>query len=157
MKFLFTLLVLVATNPAWSQNVQYKYDNKNQLVEVSYPNNMTVKYTYDLDGNRIQQSTFRTASASLEPLDSAELVKNGIKVYPNPTGGLFQADFNCLVSGDVTITLTDMSGKQVFTDTRNYSAGNHTMELDISPMTPGSYILKIKTSTWTKSEKLVKN
>jgi len=48
--FAFTLFVLMAAN---AQNIGFKYDRADRLVEVDYPNQLKITYNYDRDGNRI--------------------------------------------------------------------------------------------------------
>jgi YD repeat-containing protein len=156
-KYILTIvLTSIFLNKTNAQNVQYKYDADNRLIEVLYPNKMSVKYTYDKDGNRTQQATLRTGSqTSIDKTDSLNLVSNKLKVYPNPTSSNFKADFNVSDNNDVTITILDLNGKEIYSDTKKYDIGNHTFELDITPLPAGTYFVRVYSISMDKSEKVV--
>ena len=63
-----------------------------------------------------------------------------LKVYPNPSNGYFSVDIPS-ISGSVTITLMDISGRVV--TTARASASNSTSTLHFNNFKPGSYIIRM--------------
>ncbi len=49
-------LIFCVCNKVDAQNIQYKYDKSDRLIQVIYPNQTSLIYTYDADGNRIQSN-----------------------------------------------------------------------------------------------------
>ena len=68
-------------------------------------------------------------------------------------------NLNVFSSGDdnITITLTDISGKRIFIDNRVISNGNHQLPLDLSNMTNGIYMVTITSDLIQQTHRVIKN
>lgn len=64
--------------------------------------------------------------------------KNGIVLYPNPADDVINLKTNELLYGSA-YSINDQNGRQILTGTLN----SETTEMDISPLSPGVYYLKI--------------
>ncbi|WP_207434133.1 T9SS type A sorting domain-containing protein [Sabulibacter ruber] len=86
--------------------------------------------------------------------DGKTSVQASLEVKPNPTPGkLFLTASNLEGAGSVTLLHT--SGKAVSTQEVQVVAGQP-LELDLSKLSPGVYILQLKTSTGTAVTRIVK-
>lgn len=74
-----------------------------------------------------------------------------LRVYPNPSNGLFTAEIPATTQG-VVITITDILGKVV--ETRITDNQSQKMNFDLSNLPSGSYILKANTGNIIYREKL---
>ena len=77
---------------------------------------------------------------------------NGIKVYPNPSTGLFQMDLPGL--GTAEIHVIDLYGKSVY-EQMLLSGGVQNVTIDLSGKAKGTYLLSITQNGVTYHEKLV--
>jgi photosystem II stability/assembly factor-like uncharacterized protein len=79
-------------------------------------------------------------------------------VYPNPTAGKSIIQFEINEPGNVTVDIVHMSGKTVsVVDLGSKAVGVHSEQLDFQGFEKGIYILKLRTSTFNKSIKIVYN
>jgi PKD repeat protein len=67
---------------------------------------------------------------------------NDVKVYPNPTQGHLQVVFNTPAAGEYTISVTNVLGQSIYTNTIHI-AGEYTENIDLSSCTKGMYFISI--------------
>ncbi|HTA82844.1 MAG TPA: C10 family peptidase [Bacteroidia bacterium] len=67
---------------------------------------------------------------------------NFIKVYPNPTRGPLQVEFNLPADGDYKVSVTNVLGQTIYTNTLHIS-GEYTENIDLSSFTKGVYFLSV--------------
>lgn len=100
------------------------------------------------------KSSFFTAG-DLTSVKESELIQN-VSVFPNP--GNVGQDINIALSmeksTDVSISLIDITGKVVSTDSRNLSQGDNSIRLN-SVTSSGIYILKLDTEDGSIHKKVV--
>jgi extracellular elastinolytic metalloproteinase len=77
-----------------------------------------------------------------------------IRVYPNPSNGLYNVRINKFV-GQVTIKVTDINGRVVYNQTD--AKFNTEKTIDLSAFQSGIYVLKVSGNDLNYSEKLIKN
>jgi extracellular elastinolytic metalloproteinase len=80
--------------------------------------------------------------------------KSQIRVYPNPSNGLYNVRINKFV-GQVTIKVTDINGRVVYNQTD--AKFNTEKTIDLSAFQSGIYVLKVTGNDLNYSEKLIKN
>jgi extracellular elastinolytic metalloproteinase len=80
--------------------------------------------------------------------------KSQIRVYPNPSNGLYNVRINKFV-GQVTIQVTDINGRVVYNQTD--AKFNTEKTIDLSAFQSGIYVLKVSGNDLNYSEKLIKN
>lgn len=111
-------------------------------------------YTYDNAGNRISRTTIilekpeknSTTAIKEEPFSDGKIF-----ISPNPTEGkVFLSFENINFSEDACIDVYDINGRKI---DRVSVTGNKT-EIDLSGVSSGNYILKLKSAD-TKKEFLV--
>jgi hypothetical protein len=87
------------------------------------------------------QSSFTIGKSSLQfDLDP---INNDIKIMPNPNSGTFNLEFNATVSEPHTIQVIDITGFEVFSAVLNPTIGINQMNLDLTSLPTGAYILQL--------------
>lgn len=66
-----------------------------------------------------------------------------VRMYPNPTDGLFALSFS-LEPGPVTVSITDINGKVIFTENNENNGGAYNRDIDLKNVPQGNYILTVK-------------
>ncbi len=75
-------------------------------------------------------------------------------VYPNPTNSVLNIDFDQELSEDALVTLTDLSGKVIFSETRK-SDNQNKIQLDLGSLPDGIYVLNVVSGNYMLSERVV--
>ena len=79
-------------------------------------------------------------------------LKQNLKIYPNPTSGLFKVE--SMFDSPLTIEITDLLGQQVF---QLYSLSKGIHQLDVSNLSKGTYLIKFKIDNSMYVERLILN
>jgi uncharacterized delta-60 repeat protein len=79
-----------------------------------------------------------------------------LSIYPNPSSGLYTLALG-EVSGTVQLTVTDITGREVWADAFTSQGGRSQHTIDLTSEAKGIYTLQLQTSQGTITRKLVKN
>ncbi|HEU4716703.1 MAG TPA: T9SS type A sorting domain-containing protein [Bacteroidia bacterium] len=75
---------------------------------------------------------------------------------PNPANNSSFINFNLKNAGDVTLNVTDVNGKVVYSENQaNQAAGNHTIEVNTTDFANGVYFYTVTANGVAKTQKLV--
>ena len=98
---------------------------------------------------------FSSLSECQKLCGTSSIDENGVElsIYPNPSSGLFNIQFNSY-EGDVELQLTNILGNKVFSTFLNMKEQNNFI-LDLSTYSEGIYNLTLKTTMEIKTYKLV--
>lgn len=98
---------------------------------------------------------FSSLSECQKLCGTSSIDENGVElsIYPNPSSGLFNIQFNSY-EGDVELQLTNILGNKVFSTFLNMKEQNNFI-LDLSTYSEGIYNLTLKTNMEIKTYKLV--
>ncbi|PCJ79683.1 MAG: hypothetical protein COA57_15480 [Flavobacteriales bacterium] len=91
-------------------------------------------------------------------LSENEKEKESFKVYPNPASDATSILFKLEESSNLKIELYELLGKKVaHVASRNFEAGNHVINMDTEKLglSPGFYLVKMKTNEKISTQKLV--
>jgi hypothetical protein len=81
---------------------------------------------------------------------------SSFNVYPNPATEKVSIDFSLTTASPIELTITDLSGKQVYASSLgNKAAGSHTVDVRTSTFAEGIYVVNFKTANGIITEKLV--
>jgi len=79
---------------------------------------------------------------------------DNMKLYPNPSDGKFNLNFNLKNIGDAEVTVYDMQGKQVYNEKLPNFSGEYNKPIDISSNAKGIYFVKIEQGKHTQVKKI---
>lgn len=68
-----------------------------------------------------------------------------IKMYPNPTSDILMVSFDLKESTDVNLTVYGMMGKRIKKRVLNNLSGNQNIQLDVSNLATGEYLVALET------------
>ena len=78
---------------------------------------------------------------------------NGVSVYPNPNNGSFTLSVNANV-GDLTIKMTDMQGRVVYTSVENNVNAGFVKQISLDTQSSGMYLMHIITNGEQQTKKI---
>lgn len=78
----------------------------------------------------------------------------GLQVFPNPTNGLVNVQFDMPSSTNVQVVVTNMLGEQVLQRTERAGAGNQAVVLDLGELANGAYFLTLRTEGMAATRKV---
>jgi len=77
-------------------------------------------------------------------------------LYPNPASGYTYFDVKATsFTGDVEISVNDMTGRVLFTEKKKISPENSTSVIETSALAPGSYLVRIQKGKYQVVKKLM--
>jgi hypothetical protein len=79
----------------------------------------------------------------------------GVTVFPNPSNGQFSYIMSNAAEGSYSISVLDMNGRMLYSETIESKDRYTTNELDLSHLSSGMYIFKISNEQTTVAERLV--
>ena len=80
---------------------------------------------------------------------------NNIKYFPNPTKGRLTVSFDTKEKRNLTVTVSDENGKEVFNEKLKDFEGIYSHEIDLSTKGSGSYFLKITDGNLSTTRKII--
>lgn len=80
--------------------------------------------------------------------------KSLVKLYPNPTNGELNMHYKSTSGQEMQINVFDLTGKQVFEKTNNFTVANST-SLDLSTLVSGVYLVKVNDGSQQFVKKLI--
>ncbi len=86
-----------------------------------------------------------------------ERVSGEVNVYPNPTKGMTNVDFELAQSETVIVTLTDITGKVISYETISAERGANNHQVEMANLSDGIYFISMETSLGKTTERIVKN
>jgi uncharacterized protein YjdB len=92
--------------------------------------------------NFIQHTLSMTITPVMVGVGNVNAANQNIVVFPNPASNTLNVSWDAAHTGNATINIADVTGRNVFSTTANMSNGSS--KLDLSGMTPGLYMIQIK-------------
>ncbi len=80
----------------------------------------------------------------------------GLSIYPNPTTGNLNIQWTNQTTGNATISVSDMTGREVYTTYYRINASSGKTEIDLGSLENGIYLINIKSDKVLYSGKLVR-
>ncbi len=100
-----------------------------------------------------------TSCQDVEIIDTAIdpiLANNLIRFFPNPTNDFLNIDFDTSVQMSVTIEVFEVNGQQISKRDLTSSETKTTATVDLSNFATGVYMVRLTSSDWTVTKKVVK-
>jgi hypothetical protein len=79
----------------------------------------------------------------------------GVSIYPNPSTGQVRLKLEAEQAGQVSIVIHDILGKQVFSHLESVSSGNGEIQLDLTELAHGLYLIQTEVNDRFSITKLV--
>jgi photosystem II stability/assembly factor-like uncharacterized protein len=111
----------------------------------------------DTAGSAVSTDSETSAFTTLQSvaITEAQLIEQTFTVTPNPVVSISMINFSLQHAAPVSLSLTDINGKLIIhlLQETELSAGSHSIELNISELTSGNYIIELKKgeSVFTRS------
>jgi hypothetical protein len=86
---------------------------------------------------------------------SKQVIPENLLVYPNPASDHTNLRFVLPESTDVTISAYDIRGVLVKSETLTNQFGNVETRFDLSGLTKGMYVIRINTTGYVESKRLI--
>ncbi|MCX6271936.1 MAG: T9SS type A sorting domain-containing protein, partial [Bacteroidetes bacterium] len=102
---------------------------------------------------QISASNFKTEDPGT--IETETETANPLTLYPNPTTGTLNVEFNSAVSGNTTIRVFDLTGRTVYSEIVESKEGLMTRELNLQQLQKGLYFVEISNSGQKLTEKLL--
>jgi subtilisin-like proprotein convertase family protein len=96
-----------------------------------------------IDANGCRYDFFVTVNAIFGLGISATDLNDGMLLYPNPTDGLIHFTLDLGVSAEVNMTMVDVLGRIVYTNT-GFMVNTYSEDIDMSEWASGQYILHVQ-------------
>jgi hypothetical protein len=78
-----------------------------------------------------------------------------VSAYPNPTNGLLSVEFGFSINAMVNISLTDLTGKEIHSESVSSVSKGQIRKLDLSTLAKGTYLLIVNASEGIWTERLI--
>lgn len=78
----------------------------------------------------------------------------GISIFPNPAHGTVNVSWSIANAGNVTITISDVTGRVVLSATADMNAANSIAKVDVSMLNAGMYLISVKNNTINYTTKI---
>lgn len=90
-------------------------------------------------------------------LDDISTVADEVRVYPNPASDLLNIEITTQLPGSVSLTLTDLSGKELANQENVLiSGGSDSFTFPLYGLQKGNYLLRVSRSAYSKTLKISK-
>jgi hypothetical protein len=80
-----------------------------------------------------------------------------LKIYPNPTPGLFTLEMDNPIMGDLIIDVFGETGKQIINIKFQKETAHFKTQIDLSGQPAGRYLIKLVLKDWITNRRLVVN
>lgn len=110
-----------------------------------------------LNGDGFQNAaitSFEDAVVNCTVSSENTIVSEGFRAYPNPATDEVFVDFTIRQTSDITIELTDVTGRVVASKTMNQLQGEYTIPVQTATWTAGMYMIHVRTKDELISKKI---
>ncbi len=83
------------------------------------------------------------------------LDQNSVSIYSNPSAGTFNVKFNLPETGDTKIVITDINGKEVYTETLPNFSGAYDKTVALTTEPKGTYFVKVTQNGYSNTKTVV--
>ncbi len=135
---------------SWSNLKGFKCEGSNN------GSNWTVLYNNTSSAGTWTNKTF-TFTASKSAVSKTTLIESKSSIYPNPSSGLFNFRFSSTYSGEASIKIFSIDGRQIKDLKLQKKDGVFTYPIDLSNHASGIYTLNFEAGDYQSNHKIIKN
>jgi hypothetical protein len=153
-------------------NLAYSVNGRMPVIQyfktkmIPYEDSVTVTFDrradMDLSGNydilvfgHENDDDYLSNDTLLIKIENTE-IEESVRTFPNPFTDRLNIIINSKVNRNVSISLTNVSGKKVFTENMELIEGENEISLNTNRLSPALYILNINGAGFTKAFPLIK-
>ncbi len=132
--------------------------NGNEIDVLEFPgtDNYGVLYAATFGRSMLKSKSFQ------KPVGFAEVFQDGkklqtLKMYPNPVDNQASVEFTLTKKANVVIQTMDISGHLIKTETVEAKEGNNKVQMELSGLATGAYIIKVTADQQVLTHKFIKN
>lgn len=137
--------ILKTTNAG--ENWFFQYSGTSNYLHSSCFVNDTIGYTIGNNG-----TILKTTNGGVGFIDNNRIFESVIKIFPNPSSGKIIISTKGNTTGKMMVSIINILGEQVYF---NYFYNQNSLEIDISSLTKGIYLVKVQTDHGNGVKKLV--
>ncbi len=104
--------------------------------------------------NFIQHTVSKTITPGAESVPGLNNIVASITAYPNPTNGKLNLSWQELTTEKATITITDITGKELIQSSITLTKGSGNQQFDLSGLTNGLYLMNFKSENINYNNKI---
>jgi len=165
--FILLLLALFSTIVSYGQSLHVHFNDES---EAGFNVNEVNKITFDTEYMHLflnDETVYSWLLISIEnlqhsssligfDLNAPQIISTNVIMYPNPSSGLLNVEYETLVPGTVTLSLLGIDGKEAYRKEVNHlDQGSQLVSIDLSSFPNGSYQLSLSATGMKISKKLV--
>ncbi len=94
--------------------------------------------------NFVQHTLSHTITPIVVAASTVTATSNNISLFPNPTSGMLNVKWNIANADNATVTVADVTGRQVLTENIDMTVTSENVQLDLSALNAGLYLVNIK-------------
>ena len=142
-------IIKISNNETYTETIAWDNNPQIDMLSIHFANEITGYIAGYKDG----KGAIWKNGTGINTMGINEVEKNnGIKVYPNPASKEINIEFNKLLSENTTVSLTDLSGKKVFSKTY---INLDKITINTAALPKGIYILSVKSEQGNFSQKII--
>jgi len=131
-----TTQFIPATVDLWKEkfvDISNYYGQKNVLIKIGF---------FASGGNNFYIDNLKVYSSV--SMNEANLITNGLSVYPNPANSILNIDFFTLSSSEIVLNIADLTGNIVKKQIVKVHSGENNLQLDVSEIiSEGMYFVEL--------------
>jgi hypothetical protein len=151
-----------------NQGSVMRLPNGNTLIGYGLPNFQGLPNGTEIDVNnqivwefRFKDSTEYTyrlykfewsPSVGVNDIDKSE---TNLQIFPNPSNGLFNLSINLRQAAEVSISIVNLLGEEVYSSIENYHSGMNTSALELTELNKGFYFVHISSGELKMSGRIL--
>lgn len=148
--------IYVDTDPDFSDPMTSMAEEAEYQCQSPMPKK--TKYYWKVRAMSKQDTSSWSATWSFETEGFAgiedEFGVNSFTVYPNPSNGLFSLNINSYSQEDVTLTVSDLTGKEIYSEAIHCNSGENSKEIRLDDIRQGIYLISLKNDKDNVTKKL---
>jgi hypothetical protein len=82
---------------------------------------------------------------------------DNVSIYPNPSNGMVNINFNAIKQSEVEVKVYDLIGKTIFNQTVNFDSGLSSQTIDLTKFNEGIYLIELSSEEDTFTGKIIIN
>ncbi len=102
----------------------------------------------------VQHTISKTITPVLEAVNNINDISNAVNIFPTPTSGKLNIQWNTKTTANATVIVADITGREVLKTTLNFISGSGIQVIDLSALNIGTYIVSIKSQSINYNTKI---